>query len=232
MPHVDAEGPGSALAWPGYHTRLEIVQGSGADIRLRALRDRMQYHDPSGEAERAGIPPASWPLFGLLWPSAQALAGLMMTFNLDGQRVLEVGCGLALASLVVHRRGGDVTASDCHPLTGHFLRENLQLNQLPPMKYETGNWRTPNPGLDRFDLIIGSDVLYDRGQPELLSRFIDLHAHADAQVLIVDPDRGNQAGFTRCMVGLGYVHSTQRLVGLPDGAVYKGRLLRYSRAPL
>jgi methylase of polypeptide subunit release factors len=53
---------------------------------------------------------------------------------------LELGCGLALASLVIHRRGGDVTASDCHPLTEAFLKENLRLNHLPPMKYRTGNW--------------------------------------------------------------------------------------------
>jgi tRNA1(Val) A37 N6-methylase TrmN6 len=48
----------------------------------------------------------------------------MVAYPLNGQRVLEVGCGLALASLIVHRRSGDVTASDCHPLVPEFLRVN------------------------------------------------------------------------------------------------------------
>ena len=213
----------------GYKTKLETVHGSGADIVLRSLLDRVQYHDPDGEAERAGISPAAWPLFGMLWPSGQVLAGAMASIAVQGHRILELGCGLALASLVLHRRGGDITASDCHPLAAGFLLENLRLNNLPAMKYETGNWSRPNPRLGLFDLIIGSDLLYDRGQPEALSQFIDRHSEAAVEVLIVDPDRGNQASFSRKMGELGYSHTSQRVLYLPDGAPYKGRLHRYLR---
>lgn len=111
----------------------------------------------------------------------------MQTFELEGKRILELGCGLALASLVIHRRGGDITASDCHPLAAAFLLENLKLNDLPAMKYQAGNWSRLNPLLTRFDLIIGSDVLYDREQPQVLSQFIELHANPDVEVLIIDP---------------------------------------------
>ena len=68
----------------------------------------------------------------------------MVLFEIEGKRILELGCGLGLASLVLHRRGGDVTASDNLPLVGAFLRENLRLNDLPAMKYETGNWSLVN----------------------------------------------------------------------------------------
>ena len=82
--------------------------------------------------------------------------------------------------------------------------------------------------LERFDLIIGSDVLYDRGQPEVLSQFIDQHAQAGAEVLIVDPDRGNRVSFNRKMDLLGYSHTETRISSLPgSGDKYKGRLLRY-----
>jgi predicted nicotinamide N-methyase len=158
------------------------------------------------------------------------LAHAMLSFELEGKRILELGCGLALASLVVHRRGGNITASDCHPLAAAFLLENLKLNHLPAMKYQTGNWSRANPLLGRFDLIIGSDVLYDRGQPETLSRFIELHAQPRAEVLIVDPDRGNRASFNRRMDGLGYSRTETRVTQLPAGGPYKGRLLQYLRA--
>jgi predicted nicotinamide N-methyase len=231
MPSAPA-GP-SPLPSPGYDTKFETITGTGSDLRLRSLLDRAQFHDPEGEAERAGISSAQWPLFGLLWPSGRVLAQAMLTFELEGKRILELGCGLGLASLVVHRRGGNVTASDCHPLAAVFLLENLRLNQLPAMKYETGNWLRPNPALGLFDLIIGSDLLYDREQPEALSQFIDRHSATAVEVLIADPDRGNQSRFKRKMGVLGYSHSEERISSLPgEGGPYKGRLHNYRRSPL
>lgn len=210
-----------------YQLKFETISGCGDDLQIRSLLDRQQFYDPLGEAEEAGISSAAWPIFGQLWPSGQVLAHVMLTFELGGKRILELGCGLALASLVVHRRGGDITASDCHPMAGAFLLENLKLNQLPAMKYQTGNWSRSNPLLTRFDLIIGSDVLYDREQPQALAQFIELHANPDAEVLIVDPDRGNRTAFNRKMNALGYSHGETRISALPDGAAYKGRVLRY-----
>ncbi len=217
----------------GYAVKYETVRGSGADLRMRSLQDRQQFHDPDGEAERAGISSALWPLFGLLWPSGKVLAHAMLAFELDGKRILELGCGLALASMVIHRRGGDVTASDCHPLAETFLKENLRLNHLPPMKYQTGNWGRSASDMGRFDLIIGSDLLYDRNQPQALSAFIDEHSCSTVEVVIVDPDRGNISGFNRCMHGLGYTHSQSRVSLLPDGITsFKGRVHSYGRSSL
>ena len=231
MSHAPVLGPAeSATSAPSapYQLKFETVSGSGDDLQLRSLLDRQQFHDPLGEAERAGISSSAWPIFGLLWPSARVLAHVMLTFELQGKRILELGCGLALASLVVHRRGGNITASDCHPLAADFLLENLKLNHLPAMKYQVGNWSHANPLLERFDLIIGSDVLYDRGQPEVLSQFIDQHAQPDVEVLIVDPDRGNRVSFNRKMDLLGYSHTETRISKLPGtGGSYKGRLLKY-----
>lgn len=214
-----------------YQLKFETVSGSGRDLQMRSLLDRQQFHDPLGEAEAEGISSAAWPIFGLLWPSGRVLANVMQTFELKGKRILELGCGLALASLVIHRRGGDITASDCHPLAAAFLLENLKLNDLPAMKYQTGNWSRLNPLLTRFDLIIGSDVLYDREQPQVLSQFIELHANPDVEVLIIDPDRGNRTSFNRKMGLLGYSHSETRVSALPgNGGAYKGRMLRYLKS--
>ncbi|MES2364150.1 MAG: methyltransferase domain-containing protein [Pseudomonadota bacterium] len=222
---------GTASSPPPYQLKFETVSGSGADLQMRSLLDRQQFHDPLGEAEAQGISSAAWPIFGMLWPSGRVLADVMLTFELEGKRILELGCGLALASLVIHRRGGDITASDCHPLAAAFLLENLKLNHLPAMKYQAGNWSRGNPLLARFDLIIGSDVLYDREQPQALSQFIDLHANPDVEVLIVDPDRGNRTSFNRKMCALGYSHTETRISVLPGaGGAYKGRVLRYTRA--
>jgi len=217
---------------PGYRVKLQQVPiAGGADLQIRSLLDRRQYADPDGEAEAAGISPACWPLFGQIWPSAQKLADLMQSWPIEGRHILEIGCGLALASIVIHRRQGDVTASDCHPLTEAFLHANLQLNGLPGLQYRVGHWQRANPRLGKFDLIVGSDVLYERNQPEHLAAFIRLHASPRAEVLIVDPNRANRGAFHRCMGSFSFsLSETVLRTPLHDGSPYRGRLLHYRSA--
>jgi len=216
---------------PGYQVKLETHLLGSSHFEIRSLLNRQQYADPDGAAQAAGISSASWPLFGMVWPSARMLANAMQTQDLAGKRILEIGCGLALASLVIHRRLGDITASDCHPLTGAFLAENARLNALPHLKYQTGHWGRENPELGRFDLIIASDVLYERDQPDTLSRFIDRHSAEEVNVIVLDPDRGNRNGFCRKMVALGYVLDLQRAgVTQTTGEPYKGHFLNFRRA--
>ncbi len=229
---------------PGYRTKQESIAIRGAaDLVIRSLLDRQQFSDPQGEAERAGISSATWPLFGLLWPSGAHLAAHMAEHLLrPGERILEMGCGLALASLVAHRRGADVTASDCHPLAGPFLAANLQLNGMTPLKYRHGEWALPltasPPSASgsgsvqgRYDLLMGSDVLYDRDASVALAGFIGRHACAAAEVWIVDPDRGNRPRFSALMAeaGFGLVQTRLDQAANPEGPGYKGRLLTYRR---
>lgn len=229
---------------PGYQTRHEQIAVQGeAGLLIRSLLDRQQYDDPDGEAAAAGISSAAWPLFGLVWPSGLRLAAHMAARPLKpGERILEVGCGLALASLVCHRRGADVTASDRHPLTSSFLLENLKLNDLPPLPYRTGNWSDALAAdlaeVDdhlsvvhgRFNLIMGSDVLYERDETGQLAGFIERHAMPDAEVLIVDPDRANRSAFSQRMAAQGYALHTHSLSSPDAGSgPYKGRLLQYTR---
>jgi predicted nicotinamide N-methyase len=226
----------------GYRTRQEQVAVCGApELAIRALLDRQQFCDPHGVAERLGISAAAWPLFGQLWPSAVRLAERIAARPVRaGERILEIGCGLALPSLVGHRRGADMTASDCHPLARGFLRENLRLNALGAMKYRHGSWASlpttadvpPAPRLrGRFDLVIGSDLLYERDDRALLPAFIARFARTMAEVWIVDPDRGNRPAFNRQMAGHGFGVREQRLDCAASGstAAYKGRLLVYRR---
>jgi predicted nicotinamide N-methyase len=226
---------------PGYQVKQQRIAVTGvADLVITSLFDRQQFSDPHGEAERLGIGSAQWSLFGLLWPSAQQLAARLAARALrPGERILEMGCGLALASIVGHRRGADVTASDKHPLTARFLAHNLRLNRLPPMAYRHGEWALAAPGSlplqgavrGRYGLLIASDVLYERGSGALLAAFIGRHATPTAEVWIVDPDRGNRPAFVRAMAALGFVLREERLdqAATALAVAYKGRLLTYMR---
>jgi predicted nicotinamide N-methyase len=224
---------------PGYLLKHEAVAIDGvADLLICSLLDRQQFADPQGLAEALGISSAQWPLFGLVWPSGLHLAAAMAVRAITpGENILEIGCGLALASLVCHRRGALVTASDIHPLAGAFLLENLRLNALPPMRYCAGDWgegAVAQPGgaplvQGRFDLIIGSDVLYERDDGGALAAYIELHAEARCEVLIVDPNRGNRSAFNKRLAALGFEMTDTPLSAALEAPVYRGRMLHFTR---
>lgn len=215
---------------PGYTTRQLDVYLGGHNYRIRALSDLQQFADPNGAAERAGISSALWSLFGQVWPSGRVLAEAMCTFDVAGKRILEVGCGLGLSSLVLQRRRADITASDHHPLAQSFLAHNATLNHLPTITYHDLPWAQVDTTLGRFDLIIGSDILYERDHAGLLAAMMLRHAQPLAEVLITDPGRGNSGPFTRALAARGYTASEQRSrFDARDVAPFRGRLLHYQR---
>jgi len=215
-------------------------------LLIRSLLDKNQFHDSLHEALNLGISSATWPLFGLVWPSGVHMAQRMAQRPVTGERILEIGCGLALSSLVAHRRGAQVTASDCHPLTHAFLDHNTALNGLPPIRYGHGLWGVasqrddglPNTAQTMewevagvFDLIVGSDILYERDEAGTLAAFIGAHAAPSCEVWVVDPNRGNRKPFQKHMAQLGFAlqESVLSTPALGAAAAYQGRMLSFTR---
>jgi hypothetical protein len=127
---------------PGYLTHQHIVAIAGADdLIIRSLLDRQQFADPLGLAERMGISSATWPLFGLLWPSGAQLAARMAAHvpatgaTHPGDR-LRPGTGQPGGAPPRRRRDGQRQPPADRALPG----ANLRLNALPPMKYRHGAW--------------------------------------------------------------------------------------------
>ena len=210
--------------------KYEIIIFNQISYLILSLQDRQQYHDHDNAASDLGISSATWPLFGVIWPSSVILASTVSQMPLEGKRVLEIGCGIGLSSLVLHGMGINITASDYHPLAKTFLDKNIVNNELQPIEYQTGNWEKQNPQLGIYDLIIGSDVLYEPNHAKNVSQFIDQHSSPDVEVIIVDPDRSNHSHFTRNMAGLGYTHHYEKFNMMDlDRKSCKGRILYYQR---
>jgi ribosomal protein L11 methylase PrmA len=93
--------------------------------------------DPQGTmpvtAERLvlHIPPS--PAFGDgHHPSTRMVASLLMTMDLRGQRVLDLGCGTGVLGLIAHQRGASVvTFSDIDAGSVRTTRETCVLNGYP-----------------------------------------------------------------------------------------------------
>lgn len=208
----------------------QMVHIGVRSVRLRTLLNNQQFDDPDGEAEALGISSATWPLFGVVWPSGEVLARLMANESLSGQRILEVGCGIGLASLLLNQRAANITATDHHPSAARLLRHNVHLNRGSQIPFTRTDWRDAATALGKFDLIIGSDLLYEADHAALLAHFVDQHAGPSCEVIIVDPGRGNSGRFSKRMAERGYAVTESR----PDFAdmqqAFTGRAFRFRRS--
>jgi predicted nicotinamide N-methyase len=110
------------------------------------------------------------PYWAELWPAARALAEALP--DVAGLRVVELGCGLGVPSLVAASRGAHVTAVDWAEDAVELLRENAARNGLT-LRVERRDWREPWD--ERFDLVLAADVLYERRNVEpVLERLREL----------------------------------------------------------
>lgn len=187
--------------------RYQTFEFGKIDIHLCSLRNKQEFHDPEGIAEELGINSATWPLFGVIWPSSVVLAHHIAGYCTGSKRILEIGCGTALSSLLLNKKNADITATDYHPEAGNFLARNTELNGDKPIDFIRVDWSADNAQLGDFDLIIGSDLLYEDSHVELVANFIDNHAKPECEIILVDPGRGRKSKLAKKMATLGYTPS-------------------------
>ena len=189
--------------------RFQTIEMGGEDFHLRSLRDVQQCPLAIEDMEILGISSATWPLFGVLWRSEELLSHLMVTEDVSDKRVLELGCGLALASLVLKRRGFDITATDLNPYAKVLLNFNTSLNEMDGVEFSQAGWSDCESSLGQFDLLLASDVLYDHHNLAPLVSFLAGHVRPDGEILLVDPGRGLTRRFVREMTALGFLVTVQ-----------------------
>ena len=104
------------------------------------------------------------PWWARLWPSGTALArALAAAPPAAGARVLELGCGLALPSLVTARAGAEVLATDGSTDAVVFAAHELALNEPRAARPRAADWAEHGDRLvDRgpFDVVLAADVFY------------------------------------------------------------------------
>lgn len=129
------------------------------------------------------------PYFGTPWAAGLALADFAAeeSAKWSGREALEIGCGLALPGLVLAKAGVKVECMDQHPDAAVFLARNAARNGIPLPKFHCRPWQEDLGG--RFDLVLGSDILYDRRQPDTLVRFLREQVAPGGEAWIADPGR-------------------------------------------
>ena len=152
---------------------------------------------PSDAAELPDDGAVEWaplvPYASVLWRSGVALAREIAGIDLAGRRVVELGCGLGLPSLVAARAGADVLATDADEEALELLQENARENRV---SVETARieWEAPDELVARgpFDVVLAADVLYERGSVAPLRSLL---GQLGGEVWLADPGRPAAAAF-------------------------------------
>ena len=127
------------------------------------------------------------PYWAELWPSAVALARALAGRELHGLRIVELGCGLALPSIVASLAGARALATDWSPDALGYAARNAAANGAEVETLRVA-WADPAELVARgpFDLVLAADVLYERRNVEQL---LALLPQLGREALLADPGR-------------------------------------------
>jgi predicted nicotinamide N-methyase len=160
----------------------QTVELPGGEVRVFQPRESAELLDDA-DVEWAPV----LPYWSVLWRSGVALAHELDGMELDGLRVVELGCGLAVPSTVAARVGATVLATDACPEALHLVERNARLNDV---ELETAmvDWSEPDDLVQRapFDAVLAADVLYERTSVGPLLSLLPLLA---PEIWLADPGR-------------------------------------------
>ncbi len=191
----------------------EVIPLRDGELTIRRPRDPETLID-----EEAFAPDEFMPYWAELWPSGLALAKRLAGRALHGARVVELGCGLGLPSLVAARAGGRVLATDWSSAALEQLACNAQANGVA-IATELVDWAAPDALVAQapFDLVLAADVLYERRNVSLMLSLLPALAE---EVWLADPGRSFTEAFLDQAPRLWTVHTSR------EGTVRIHRLLR------
>ncbi|UJA21095.1 methyltransferase domain-containing protein [Thermoleophilia bacterium SCSIO 60948] len=165
----------------------ELVELPGGALEIEQPRESAELPD-AGAVEWAPMAP----YWSVLWRSGRALARELAVMGVP-PRVIELGCGLGLPSLVAARTGASVLATDEEDEALELLGSNAARNGIE-LETRVADFTAPPQvlGLGRFDLALASDLLYERASVAALLHLLPRLAPV---ALVADPGRPAAAVF-------------------------------------
>jgi ETFB lysine methyltransferase len=167
-----------------FRTSTRIVQlgGRTVDLLSPANADDLISEDDYVKDERL-------PYWADLWPSAQILAREVREMRLQGERVLELGCGLGLVAIAAALAGGQVTATDYYDDATLFATLNVAEATGQTIEARMVDWTAMPSDLGKFDVVLTSDVLYEPRYASLVANAIAVTLRRGGEAIVADPGR-------------------------------------------
>lgn len=158
------------------------------------------------------------------WPSSFALSRHLLSDDSvlgpgNGRSALELGCGAGLVAIAATLAGFTVTASDYYEDALRFARVNVWRASKTRIDVMHLDWRSLPELLPRYDVVIASDVLYERPYAPLVAEVIARTLALDGVALVADPGRLAAPAFVESCPALGLGIEKVRRLPFAEGAV-------------
>ena len=181
----------------------ETIQLAGRTVRMLRPRDGdavldefLAEDDPDEDR---------LPFWAELWPAGVALARAIAVRPLVGRRVLELGCGLGLASVTAALAGASVLAVDRSPEATAYAAVNAARNGVT-LNTAVCAFDQPERLLREapWDLVLAADVLYEQRNVPVLVWLLPRLVDATGEVWLADPGRPMLSRFLAAVDAAGW----------------------------
>jgi predicted nicotinamide N-methyase len=129
------------------------------------------------------------PFWAASWRAAKGLDQFLGTLpTLQGIRVLELGGGSGRAGISAGLRGADVLITDAVPTALLVCKFNAR-QVADKVQVRLLDWRDRNSRLERYPIILGSDIVYDPKLFPILEPCLRRHLAPGGVVYLSEPQR-------------------------------------------
>jgi len=125
-----------------------------------------------------------FPLWAKIWPASWVLAGYLAEMPVvPGKKMIEIGAGIGLVSIVAASFGHRVVATESNPDALQFALANAAVNGCPQLPILALDWN--HPQLEGpVDYIVASEVAYKKHDFQPLLRLFKNFLKPDGEVLL------------------------------------------------
>lgn len=154
-----------------------FIRGKTLKVFLPAKLEEIFQGDPFLEVEK-------FPFWAKIWEASLILADYVATVE-PPKKILELGAGLGVPSLVAASVGHKVLATDYEQLPLEFIKLSAKENHLS-LETKILDWRNPDLS-EKFDLIIGSEVVFRKSLFEPLLELFKNYLEDEGEVVLSHP---------------------------------------------
>ena len=159
------------------------------------------------------------PYWADVWPSARVLAEHIVAMPVDDRRFMELGCGAGLVSVAAAMAGFEVTATDYYEEALRFTALNVLVNTGLLIETREADWRRFPHDIGRFEIVVASDVLYEREYADLIASVLDRTLTGRGSAIVADPGRLAAPDFVEQCKERGMPAAILDRVPYEDGAI-------------
>ena len=156
-----------------YETEAAEVVINGKKFRILLPRYLDRFINPADVLD-------DFPLWAKIWKASWVLSGYLAELPPDvNQRLLEIGAGVGLVSIVAATFGHQITMTEYNSDALNFARANACLNNCPNMP------------IKKLDWIVAAEVTYDETFFLPLIRMFKSYLKPEGEIILASEIRGS-----------------------------------------